>query len=221
MIFRLLQKYKISKTAKIFDFGCGSGYTIGYLQRMGYDAFGTDVSVEAVKFGLSNGIRNLCVAQNAEIKPPEGGFDLILALDVIEHIKDDTEAIKAIETALRPGGMAIITVPAYQWMWGVQDKVAHHFRRYTMSGLAGVIKESGGFRIVRKTYFNTFLFPPIAIVRVLSKWFNLKQKESDFDINNRFLNKIFYFIFNLETYFLKFLRFPFGVSMLLVLKKND
>ena len=221
LIFDLLKKHKIPKTAKIFDFGCGSGYTVGCLQRMGYDASGSDVSAEAIEFGLSRGIRNLSVAQNSKIRPPEGSFNLILALDVIEHIEDDSGAIRAIEKALKTGGMAIITVPAYQWLWGVQDDVAHHFRRYTMTGLTSIVKRSGEFKIVYKTYFNTFLFLPIAIVRMLSKWFNLRERESDFDINNRLLNSIFYFIFNLETHFLKFFSFPFGVSILFVLKKND
>lgn len=221
IILSLIKKYKISKTAKIFDFGCGSGYAVGYLQKLGYDASGSDVSSEAIEFGLSQGTRNLTAVQGSEIRPPEGGFDLILALDVIEHIEDDSEAIRGLKMALKPGGMAIITVPAYMWMWGVQDDVAHHFRRYTMSGLANTIKKSGDFKIIRKTYLNTFLFPPIAIVRGFSKCFNLRERESDFDINSRFLNKIFYFIFSLETYFLKFISFPFGVSLLLVLKKND
>ncbi|MDO8496205.1 MAG: class I SAM-dependent methyltransferase [bacterium] len=221
LIFDLLQKYKVSKTAKIFDFGCGSGYTVGYLQKLGYDTSGSDISAEAIEFGLSKDVRNIAVARSGEIEPPEGNFDLILALDVIEHIEDDLGAIGAIERALRPGGMAILTVPAYQWLWGVQDEVAHHFRRYTMTGLTSVVKRSGDLTIIHKTYFNTFLFLPIAVVRMLSKWFNLRERESDFDISNGILNSIFYFIFNLETYFLKLFSFPFGVSILFILKKND
>lgn len=221
MVFDLLARYKIGKGSKIFDFGCGSGYTVGCLQKFGYDASGSDISVEAVEFGRSRGIRNLTVAQRGEISPPEGGFDLILALDVIEHIQDDSGAIKTIERVLKPGGVAIITVPAYQWLWGVQDDISHHYRRYTAGSLVKVLKANPGLKVLRKTYFNTFLFLPIAIVRILSKWFNLKERESDFDINSCLLNSLFYFVFNLETYFLKFLSFPFGISILLVLKKND
>lgn len=219
IVLSLIKKYKMPKTAKIFDFGCGSGYTVGYLQKLGYDASGADVSVEAIEFGRSMGIGNLAIVQNGEIKPPEGGFDLILALDVIEHIKDDFGPIIAIERALRSRGMAIITVPAYKWLWGVQDDISHHYRRYTMSSLIETIKQSSNLVIIRKSYFNSFLFPPIAVVRLLNKWFNLKKRKSDFDINSRFLNSIFYFIFNLETYFLKLFNFPFGVSILFVLKK--
>lgn len=206
--------------SKVFDFGCGSGYLVGELQKMGYDASGVDVSVGAIKFGLSQGISNLSVAQSDDMKPPEGGFDLILALDVIEHIKDDSMVIRGLKTALKPGGVAIITVPAYQWMWGVQDDVSHHFRRYTMSSLNEVVKKAGNFKVIHKTYFNTFLFVPIAIVRILSRWFNLKERESDFEIDNRVLSAFFYFIFNLETYLLKFINFPFGVSILVVLEKS-
>ncbi len=206
--------------SKIFDFGCGSGYLVGELQKMGYDASGSDVSTEAIKFGLSKGIRNLSVVQGGEINPPEGGFDLILALDVVEHTEDDLRTIRGLKRALKPGGIAIITVPAYQWMWGVQDEVSHHFRRYTMSGLTDAVKRAGNFTVVRKTYFNTFLFGPIAIVRILSKWFNVKDRESDFEINNRILSALFCFIFNLETYLLKFINFPFGVSILVVLEKS-
>ena len=221
IILSLIKKYKVPKTVKVFDFGCGSGCTVGYLQKLGYDASGSDISLEAIEFGLSKGIRNIAAVPNLEISPPEEAFDLILALDVIEHIQDDSGAIRNIERALRPGGLAVITVPAYQWLWGVQDDIAYHYRRYAIGSLTKVLKKNTKLKILRKTYFNTFLFLPIVIVRIFSKWFNLKDRESDFDINSRFLNSLFYFIFNLETYFLKFLNFPFGVSILLVLEKND
>ena len=220
IILSLISKYKIPKTAKIFDFGCGSGYLVGELQRQGYGASGSDISKEAVGFGRQHGIKNIGVVE-ADKMPQNGPYDVILALDAIEHIKDDMGAIRGLEKALKPGGLFIITVPAYQWLWGVQDEVAHHFRRYTMTGLTGIIKRSGDLIIIRKTYFNTILFLPIAVVRMFSKWFNLEDRESDFNINNRFLNGLFYFIFNFETYFLKIFSFPFGVSILLVLKKND
>lgn len=221
LIFDLLVKYKVSKTAKIFDFGCGSGYTVGYLQKLGYDASGTDVSAEAIELGRSMGIRNLAIAQSVEIRPPEGGFDLILALDVIEHIENDSGAIMAIERALRPGGMAIITVPAYKWLWGVQDDVAHHFRRYTAGSFTKILKQNSKLKIIRKTYFNTFLFPPVVFIRILSKWFNLKERESDFDINNKWLNNLFFCIFDLERKFLEHINFPFGISILAVVRKNE
>ena len=217
----LIKEYKIPKTAKIFDFGCGSGYNVGFLQKLGFDASGADISAEAIEFGRSRGIRNLEVVNNSEIRPPEGCFDLIMTLDVIEHIEDDLGAIRAIEGALRPGGRLIIAVPAYQWLWGVQDEVAHHFRRYTAKSLLAVLNRIPNLKIVRKTYFNTFLFLPIVAVRLLSKTLKTKERESDFEINSPIMNGLFYAIFNLETYFLKFMNFPFGVSILMVIQKNE
>ena len=221
IIFSLLKKYGISKEARIFDFGCGSGYTTGFLQKLGFDVSGADISEEAIEFGKSRGIKNLITAsKEGELEFPEGSFDCVLTLDVLEHIKDDVGAIKSIEKSLKPGGIAIITVPAYMWLWGVQDEVSNHYRRYNMKNLLKVINESSNFKIIKKSYFNTFLFPAIAFMRLISKIFGLKERESDFDINNKFLNNLFYLIFNLESKFLKFINFPFGVSILLVLKKK-
>jgi len=218
IVLFLIEKYKIPKTAKIFDFGCGSGYLVGQLQKMSYDASGSDISREAVEFGRKNGVKNIEALQLGEM-PPEDSFDLILALDVIEHIKDDREAVRGLERALKPGGMLIITVPAHQWMWGVQDEAAHHFRRYNMGTLLKLF-QGENLSVLRKSYFNTFLFLPIAVVRLSSKLFKFKERESDFDINNKLINGIFYPIFNLEAKLLKFMNFPFGVSILMVLRKN-
>lgn len=222
IIFSLLKKYGISKDAKIFDFGCGSGYTAGFLQDLGFGVSGADVSSEAVEFGRSRGIKNLSVAsESGEIKYQESAFDCILALDVLEHIKNDSIAIKSIEKSLKPGGVAFITVPAYMWLWGVQDEISKHYRRYAIGELVETIGKSSNLKIIKKSYFNTFLFPGVVAVRFLSKIFVLKERESDFDVNSKFLNKIFYFIFNIESKLLQFADFPFGVSILIVLKKDN
>lgn len=220
LIFQILNEHNIGKDKKILDYGCGSGFLVGQFQDKGYDARGVDVSKEAIEFGTQKGIRNLSVANGINTNFPDSNFDLILAMDVVEHTEEDNLAVKELERLLKPGGHLIITVPAYQWMWGVQDEVAHHFRRYTMSSMLNLIKAHTPLSVLKKTYFNTFLFPPAALVRIVSKWFNIKKRESDFDINNNYLNKIFYFIFRTETKLLRWFNFPFGVSILLVLKKN-
>ncbi len=221
LICQLLSKYLSGRFegTRILDYGCGSGYLVGQLQKTGYRAYGEDISQEAIEFGQKQGIGNLSVSRGSEINFAGNSFKTVLALDVIEHIKDDQFVFKEIERVLKPGGIAIITVPAYQWLWGVQDDIAHHYRRYTAGSLAKVLNENTNLQILRKTYFNTFLFPSIAVVRILSKWFNLKGRESDFDINNKWLNNLFFYIFDLERRFLKGINFPFGVSILLIAKK--
>lgn len=220
ILFWLIEKFRNKKNNKfsIFDFGCGSGFLVGELQSLGYDAFGADTSKEAIEFGLRKGIRNIKVVEADEM-PSSESLDMILALDVIEHVKDDVNLVVSLERSLKPGGVLMVTVPAYEWMWGVQDEVALHFRRYNMSSLLSLVRNRN-FSILKKSYFNTFLFIPIAFVRLVDKLFKIKSRESDFDINNKLVNALFYFVFNLESKLFKLINFPFGVSILLVLRKN-
>jgi len=207
--------------SKIFDFGCGSGYLVGQLQRQGFNAYGMDFEKEAIDHGANSGIENLTLGIGNRIEHPDESFDLVTAFDVLEHIEKEESVIVELARILKQDGKIIITVPAYQWLWGIQDEISHHFRRYTSRSLTAVFKEFSELKIIRKTYFNIFLFPPIAIVRLLSKWFNGKNRKSDFDIKTGPLDIFLYHIFNFESYFLKFTNFPFGVSILFVLQKND
>ena len=188
---------------------------------MGYDAYGTDFEKEAIDYGVNSGIKNLMLGSGDRIAYSDGTFDLVTAFDVLEHLENERPTVTELVRVLKPGGKIIFTVPAYEWLWGVQDDVSRHFRRYTEKSLIKVFKNFPELTIIRKTYFNTFLFPPIAVVRLISRWFNIKGRQSDFEINNPFLDAIFYSIFNLEFYFLKLINFPFGVSIILILEKND
>lgn len=225
-LFRVRRKilcYFIEKhtslNSRVFDFGCGSGYLVGELQKMSYDAHGLDFEKKAIDYGVSSGIKNLAVGSGDKLKYTDASFDLITSLDVLEHIKDEKPVITELVRVLKPGGKMIIIVPAYQWLWGIQDETSHHFRRYTTKSLINVFEDFSELKVVRKTYFNTFLFPAIVVVRLFSRWFNIKNRESDFDIGNRFLNVLFYSIFSIESYLLKFMKFPFGVSILIILRK--
>ncbi|MDP3792318.1 MAG: class I SAM-dependent methyltransferase [bacterium] len=220
LIYSIFEEYNVGRGVKILDYGCGSGFIVGQLQARGYDAYGTDISREAIEYGASQGIKNLYSTNEIKVDFPDESFDLILAMDVVEHIKEDELVIKELERLLKPNGRLIITVPAYQWMWGVQDEVSHHFRRYTMRSIIKLVSNSSNLLVLRKTYFNTFLFPAVALVRLVSKWFNLRHRESDFDLSDNFLNPVLYFIFNTEIKILKWINYPFGISILLTLEKN-
>jgi 2-polyprenyl-3-methyl-5-hydroxy-6-metoxy-1,4-benzoquinol methylase len=213
------QVNKKPEEIKVLDFGCGSGIFVDELAKQGYQAHGLDISEEAVHFGQLQGIQNLGVIDSHKINFPDNTFDAVVTLDVLEHLEDEKWALDEIRRVLKPGGVAIIMVPAYMFLWGVQDEVAHHYRRYTKSSLLKKVKESTSLSVVRSSYFNTFLFPPIATVRLVSKLLGIQGRESDFDINSHFLNKLFFSIFNAERKLLKSINFPFGVSVLAILKK--
>lgn len=218
-IFRYFIEKHTRLGARIFDFGCGSGCLVGELQKRGYDAHGLDFEKKAVDYGIDSGVKNLTVGSGDKIDYPDVSFDLVTSLDVLEHLEDERPVVAELARVLKPGGKMIITTSAYQWLWSVHDEISHHFRRYTVRSLSNIFEDFSELKMVRKTYYNTLLFPAIAAVRVSSRWLNIKNRKSDFDMNNRFLDKLFYSIFNIESYLLKFMNFPFGVSILVILKK--
>src|SRR5205085_5633198 len=108
--------------------------------------------------------------------------------DIIEHVEDDRQALREIRRVLRPGGHALITVPAFPSIWGLQDRVAHHKRRYRMRQLLEKI-EPESFTIERAYHFNFLLFVPIWTVRRIIQLLNLKLS-SEGEINSPLLNAI-------------------------------
>ena len=128
--------------------------------------------------------------------------------------------LREIYRVLAPGGVVIIMVPALMILWGLQDEVAHHFRRYSGRPELKRLIESAGLQIKRLTYFNSFLFLPILLVRRWQKIFPARRL-SDFDLNNRFSNFLLRQIFLLEVKLLKITNFFFGVSLLAVATKHE
>ncbi len=217
----LLNDIGAHKESSILDVGCGAGFLLGELQHDGYThAHGVDMEAGAIEFGKEKGVENLSVSRNEEIPFQNATQDIVISMDVLEHTPDDASSIREMYRVLKPGGHMVIFVPAYMFLWGVQDEVAHHYRRYTLGTLIQRVRHVGGLTIVRRSYFNTFLFPLIAAVRLLSWVFSFKSRESDFDLNNAFLNAVFGAVFTLERACLRFVNFPFGVSIALVVKKE-
>jgi len=158
-----------------------------------------------------------------ELPFKEESFDLVCAFDVIEHIENDMLAVQEMERVCKSNrGYIFITVPAFNSLWSDHDVINHHYRRYTLNNL--LLIKSQKSKTIIKSYFNFFLFPFIALFRVLGKFKfgRPKKPRSDFDNfqTNKFLDSIFEFIFNFEYYLLPLLRFPFGVSILLLYKLN-
>lgn len=210
-----------NKITKILDFGCGSGILVDELAKQGYQTYGLDNHKDAIKFGLLQGVKNIKVIDTYKINFQDNTFDAVFSLDVLEHIYDEKQVLNEIIRVLKPGGIVIIMVPAYMFLWGIQDKISNHYRRYTISSLLKKINKITFVKVLKMSYFNTFLFLPIAFLRIINRIFGINRKKSDFNINNYFLNKFFFYIFNFERKILKYINFPFGVSILFVLKKEN
>ncbi len=224
LVHFLINKYSaldvVNSNLEILDVGCGTGVLTGELERYGR-ASGIDFSYKAVEYCKERGLKNVVQGVGEKLPYNDNQFDVVLVLDVLEHIEDDKKAIKELHRVLKPDGILISFVPAFMILWGITDEVSQHFRRYTKSELVSKLKESD-FKIIRSTYFNTFLFPPILFVRLISRLIPNKYKpEDETRLGNRFINKVFYYIFKFESILLHKINFPFGVSLAVISKKSS
>ena len=202
---------------KVLDIGCGSGLMLNALENIG-QPFGMDMSDEAINFSkeIFKGRVEKGVLPD-QIPYEEDFFDLITVLDVIEHVDRDIDSLKAIRSRLVSGGKAVITVPAYMFLWSSFDELNEHKRRYTLSELNSKLVQAG-FTVEKISYFNTLLFPAVFVVRMLN---NLLKRDgaSDVEMPSRPMNYILEKIFGIEKYLLRFVSLPFGVSILAVVRK--
>ena len=224
IIAQVLKKYipRPKYFLKILNVGAASGASSQWLSSLG-GVISVENDPVFLDFLLS---KKIPVINASIIALPfdDDSFDLICALDVLEHVADDTKAMAELIRVCKPGGKICITVPACLSLWSAHDEVNKHFRRYSKSELISLI-DKGKNKLLYSTYFNTILFPVIFIVRKMGKLFRKKdnKEKSDFDYykTNRLLSAALKKIFGLEVFLLRFIKFPFGVSLLTLIEKGN
>src|ERR1041385_4002474 len=146
---------------RILDVGCGTGANLQMLANYGV-AEGVDISPEALEFCRARGLSKVRLGPVEALPFADASFDLVTGLDVVEHLDDDVAGLSELRRVLRPGGRALLFVPAFMFLWGVQDDISHHRRRYTRAELTAAI-EQAGLSVERLTYANiTFFLPTLA-----------------------------------------------------------
>ena len=201
----------------ILDVGCGTGANLEMLAQFG-ESEGVDVSDDALEFCRRKGLK---VQKGlAESLPYEDeSFDITTALDVVEHLDDDLAGLKEMHRVTKTGGYSLIFVPAFMWLWGVQDDISNHRIRYTKKQIVERLGKAG-FTVTRATYANWTFFAPILAGRTLMKVTGIKP-ESENNVNVSALNGVFGKLFGAERFWLKNFNFPFGVSIVIVAKKLE
>jgi len=228
MIFSLLGSMGFlgsrSSSGIAVDIGCGGGYTAKVFESY-WRVVGVDVSRDALHLCQRRGLSLLCRVDLASCALPfkTSSFEVVLALDVIEHIKDDVYALSEFRRILKPGGLLIVTVPAFMALWSPWDEALGHLRRYRASSLAEAC-QGAGLVLEKLTYMMFFLFPIAVLVRWLKRVIqrDARNYSSDFiplpGIVNRFLVQIG----RLEQWIITRLnlKLPFGLSVIAVMTKR-
>ncbi len=166
LVIDLIARYVKVPNPVIVDVGCGTGATANALGRFGR-VVGVDFSPLALEACASRGLGELVRARAEAIPLASSSVDAIVATDILEHLDDDLAALAEFRRILRPGGQAVITVPAYQFLWSEHDLALMHRRRYRALQL-GERADLAGFRRVRLGYALSLLFP-LALGRVLKR----------------------------------------------------
>ena len=210
------------KDSVILDIGCSSGIFLKDLERIGFkkeNLFGIDISEKAIENCKNNGIQNAFVMDAQNITLPEK-FDFIVASDCLEHLRDDTQAIKNWCGLLKTGGLMCIFVPAFQSLWSMHDEVNMHFRRYTSKELKDKLT-SEKLTVLKSSYWNFSLFIPLYLYRKMAAVLSRNKKKEGQIIDGKIANIILLKLLMFENKLLRHVNFPFGVSTFCIVKKLE
>ncbi len=197
----------------VLDAGSGTGGALGYLARFGR-VTGIDYSPLALDFCRARAHSRLAQGSVTALPFAPASFDLVTSFDVLYHraVGDPGDALTEFRRVLRPGGRALLRLPAYDWLRGRHDAVIHTARRFTTSGLLDWLCEAG-FAVERLTYANTLLFPLAAAKRLLEPLLPGPPGHSDVTPNPVWFDAALSAVLGLEAAWLRRRDLPFGLSV--------
>mgnify|MGYP001356183061 CR=1 FL=1 len=213
IIEKIIKKNAKKKKLKILDFGSGSGVNLSMLSKYGHvSIFETHKETQKYLKNLYKGTKFQVINSLNTHK-----FDLILMADVLEHIKNDKKQIKLLFKKLKKNGKILLTVPAFKSLFTHKDIILGHYRRYNIREIREIFKK---FRVLKLTYFNFFLFIPIALSLIFFKILKSNFIDSVEKKPNSIINFILFIIFNTESKVINTFNFPFGISILGLFEKK-
>jgi len=149
------------RSLRLLDFGCGTGFNLSYLRAFGEVCGADRLRPGDEGFRRQDGFPLLDVER--DLAHCEGQFHLVTALDVLEHLDDDVDGLRALRRLLVADGQIVLTVPAYNWLWSGEDVISEHRRRYTRPKLVRACA-AAGLAVQYVSYFNLAILPAMATV---------------------------------------------------------
>lgn len=209
---------QFSREGKIYDIGCGGGGNFPVWSSFSDFCIGVDISDKALNSCKKFPYKDLLLIEAGDLsKITSNDASLVTLCDVLEHVEDDRGFLKQTHHILKTGGFFFITVPAYGFLWGGADELGFHKRRYSRKQLIQLL-QGAHFTLIRSTYFNTFLFLPILVVRMMQRFLKLNSGMECQPVHG-ILNYVLKSIFSFERHLIKYINLPFGVSLMAVARK--
>lgn len=202
-------KRAIGNKVKILNIGCGIGKELEVIKQFG-DVYLVDIEPQVI----ASIPDDLCIEKKVYdvsdgIPYPDNYFDIVVAFDLFEHLKNDIFVIGEIHRILKPHGFLVFTVPAFQYLFSGHDKMLQHYRRYNIRMLRNRFHK---FTSLETGFWACSLFLPVAFERFM------KHHESNpafhFKIFNRFFNNLFYNVLKCENHLIRYkVPLPFGTTI--------
>jgi ubiquinone/menaquinone biosynthesis C-methylase UbiE len=199
---------------RILDIASATGMSFKFLREFG-DVHGVDISEETIRLCRQRGVDGI-IQGNAELLPfRDGSFDVVMALDALEHFDDDHAAIAEIRRVAKPNALVLVTVPAYMFLWSSHDEAYQHKRRYTRGELGRKLRQHG-LQPKKLSYYSMTLLPAVYFMRKTRS--KLRPKQED-DHSDFFLplpgpvEALLYGIMSSEIGLMRAVSLPFGVSL--------
>ncbi len=203
------------------DIGCGTGMLLQDLQQHGFAA-GLDFSPVALQYCREHNLANVGRADVRHLPVHSGSVDIISAIDLVEHIQDDVGLMGEFFRVLRPGGHALLSVPAHKRLWSPHDVALHHFRRYEREEFRQLITDAG-LVPVRYSFTMATAYLPALLFRGAKRRLSeigsgIPSTTDEFYIPG-IINSVLRSCIYAEASVLRRMNLPFGLSLLCIAQK--
>lgn len=207
-----------SAQVTVADVGCGTGAVLAELGPAEH-AIGLDASPLALQFCRKRGLAALALGDAEALPLRSESVDVVIALDIVEHVEHDDIALSEFFRSLRPAGLLVMSVPAFRWLWGPHDVALMHFRRYKRSELQSRLRKAG-FIVERISYSVFLLFPAVIVIRLMDKFRRGPAKVS-LPVLPKWLNRLLIRVQHWESLVALRMTLPWGSSVVAVARKPE
>jgi len=203
---------------RTLDVGCGAGAMVKFLEKE-TSSFGMDESLLALELAKARQLHKLFLGDLEHLPVKSHSFDLISAIDVIEHTQNDEQVISELFRILKKDGLLISIIPAFNFLWSQRDERLGHKKRYTVSEIKKLMRQAG-FTLLKCSYINLFYFVPFAALIFWRRLFNrVARIKTDVPAFPELVNCVLLGLLRMETSLLLNIDFPIGVSTVCVVRK--